>query len=287
MVGGLGGWAANKELNDQFATNLELLTEGGKYNYVAYLLADVNGNSIKLAKYNGLDRVSLSENDEYGYCSLVKATDLVLDRIKVENKTYATITYPKRIERQIWDYPAIREAVVNAILHNDYTSEVPPKFEFFEDRLEITSYGGLMPGMSKEEFFTGFSVPRNKELMRVFRDLDMVEQLGSGVPRILKSYGRECFTFTENFLRMSFPIALPLTDQVTDQVRELIKVMSGDMDREEIQRKLGLLHRGNFRTAYLKPALDAGFIEMTIPDKPNSRLQKYRLTVFGKRLKDK
>ena len=58
---------ANKTLNQQFASNLELLTEEGKYNYVAYLLADVNGMSVKVAKYDGLDRVDLMENNEYGY----------------------------------------------------------------------------------------------------------------------------------------------------------------------------------------------------------------------------
>jgi predicted HTH transcriptional regulator len=57
---------AKKTLNQQFASNLELLTEEGQYNYVA--LADVNGMSIKVAKYNGLDRVDLIENNEYGYC---------------------------------------------------------------------------------------------------------------------------------------------------------------------------------------------------------------------------
>jgi predicted HTH transcriptional regulator len=201
----------------------------------------------------------------------------------------------------MWDNPAIREAVVNAILHNDYTTEVPPKFEFFEDRFEITSYGGLMPGMSQEEFFTGFSMPRNKELMRVFRDLDMVEQLGLGVPRILKSYGRECFTFTENFLRMSFPAAQPLTDQVTgqdagqvtgqdtgqvtEQVEKLVGAITGEMNGQDIQAKLNLMGRANFRQRYLKPALDAGLIEITLPDKPNSRLQKYRLTALGEQLK--
>ena len=91
-------------------------------------------------------------------------------------------------------------------MHNDFTGEVPPKFEIFPDRIEITSAGGLPEGLSQEEFFLGFSVPRNKELIRVFKDLGMVEQLGSGVPRILESYGRECFTFSENFLRMVFPI---------------------------------------------------------------------------------
>jgi predicted HTH transcriptional regulator len=61
---------ANKTLNQQFASNLELLTEDGQYNYVAYLLADVNGTSIKVAKYDGLDRVDLTENNEYGIARL-------------------------------------------------------------------------------------------------------------------------------------------------------------------------------------------------------------------------
>jgi ATP-dependent DNA helicase RecG len=95
--------------------------------------------------------------------------------------------------------------------------EVPPKFEIFPDRIEITSAGGLPEGLSQEEFFEGFSVPRNKELMRVFKDLGMVEQLGSGVPRILESYKRECFTFTDNFLRMTFPIIGGQVDILTNR----------------------------------------------------------------------
>lgn len=195
----------NKTLNQQFASNLELLTEAGQYNYVAYLLADTNGMSVKVAKYNGLDRVELMENNEYGYCSLVKATKQVLDKIEVENTTLAKITPKEREEKRLWNPVALREAVINAIVHNDYTSEVPPKFEFFDDRIEITSFGSLPQGMTESEFFEGYSVPRNKELMRVFRDLDLVEHLGSGVPRILRSYGKECFKSTENFLRMTFP----------------------------------------------------------------------------------
>lgn len=173
------------------------------------------------------------------------------------------------------------------MIHNDYTSEVPPKFEFFDDRIEITSFGSLPQGMTEKEFFEGYSVPRNKELMRVFRDLDLVEHLGSGVPRILRTYGKECFKFTENFLRMTFPVSEQVTEQVTEQVKELVKILDKEMDRQEIQNKLGLFHRGNFRSNYLKPALDLGFIEMTIPDKPNSSLQKYRLTILGKQLKGK
>ena len=59
------------------------------------------------------------------------------------------------------------------------------------------------------------------------------------------------------------------------------------MDRKEIQEKLNLSDRENIRSKYIKPALDSEIIEMTTPDKPNSRLQKYRLTLLGKQLKDK
>lgn len=62
-------------------------------------------------------------------------------------------------------------AVINAIVHNDYTLEVPPKFEFFDDRIEITSFGSLPQGMTEKEFFEGYSVPRNKELMRVYLEI--------------------------------------------------------------------------------------------------------------------
>jgi len=210
----------NKTLNQQFASNLELLTEDGLYNYVAYLLADVNGMSVKVAKYDGLDRVDLMENNEYGYCSLIKATKQVLDKIDLENKTLAKITHKEREEKRLWNPVALREAVINAIVHNDYTSEVPPKIEFFDDRIEITSFGSLPQGMTENEFFEGYSVPRNKELMRVFRDLELVEHLGSGVPRILRSYGKECFKFTENFLRMTFPVLKPLESKSEDDYLE-------------------------------------------------------------------
>ena len=78
-----------------------------------------------------------------------------------------------------------------------------------------------------------------------------------------------------------------MTFPVTEQVKELIRVIDKEMERQEIQTRLGLFHRENFRSNYLRPALENGFIEMTITDKPNSRLQKYRLTILGKQLKGK
>lgn len=202
------------ELNDKFAANLELLNEDGVYNYVAYLMSDRNSTSIKVAKYKGTSRVDLIESNEYGYCSLVKAVKQVLDKIELENKTNTKITSKEREANRLWNPIALREAIINAFVHNDYSNEVPPKFEIFDDRIEITSAGGLPEALSHEEFFEGFSVPRNKEIMRIYKDLELVEHLGSGIPRILKSYTRECFQFSANFLRMSFPSMIPADETI-------------------------------------------------------------------------
>ena len=195
-----------KTLNEQFAKNLELLNEDGDYNYVAYLMNDINNISVRVARYAGTNQVDLVQNEEYGHESLIKATQQVLDKLNLENRTFTKITYKQRIERRLWNPVALREAVINAFVHNDYTYEVAPKFEIFKDRLVITSCGGLPYSISQEEFFLGTSIPRNKELMRIFRDVELVEHLGSGIPRILQSYPKESFKFMENTLRVIFPI---------------------------------------------------------------------------------
>lgn len=75
--------------------------------------------------------------------------------------------------------------------------------------------------------------------------------------------------------------------QVTPQVKQLLKVIKNEMSRNELQQALGLKDRKSFRERYLQPALSGGLIEMTIPDKPNSSLQEYRLTIQGKRIKSR
>jgi Predicted transcriptional regulator containing an HTH domain and an uncharacterized domain shared with the mammalian protein Schlafen len=197
--------STNLHLNNQFKRSLDLMTKSDEYNYAAYLLSDDNGVSIKVAKYAGTDKVDLIENEEYGYCSIIKATKNVLEKLNIENKTYAKITSSTRIEKSMIDKSALREAVINAIVHNDYSREVPPLFEIFSDRLMITSYGGLVSGLSEIDFFNCRSMPRNRELMRVFKDIGLVEHLGSGMNRILNAYDTSVFELTPNFLIVTFP----------------------------------------------------------------------------------
>lgn len=182
-----------------------MLTPDGKYNHVAYLLADENGVSVKVAKYAGRDKVDLIENEEYGYCSLIKAAHRVLDKFEIENVTRTKITGKERIDRTLVGRVPLREAIINAIVHNDYTREIPPVFEIFSDRIEITSDGGLIYGQSEEDFFSFASMPRNRELMRAFKDVGLVEQLGSGMSRILKEYDKSIFSISPRSIKVVFP----------------------------------------------------------------------------------
>jgi ATP-dependent DNA helicase RecG len=292
-------------LNHAFMKNLDMLTPEGKPNYAAYLLADDNGTSLQVAKYADATRVNLIENRDFGRCSLVKALKSILERMDVENTIFTRIGYPLREEREMIDSTAMREAVINAIVHNDYSYGATPKFEFFSDRLEITSMGGLPYGVDEEDFFSGFSVPRNKEIMRVLRDLEIVEHLGSGIPRILKAYGKKAFEIRKSFVRVILPYAKPfgkqeqtsappisnagqVTGQVTGQVDPWVQgallFCSEPRKSAEIQTVIGISHRETFQRNYLKRLLQEGLLEKTIPDKPNSRLQKYRLTEKGRAL---
>ena len=191
------------DVGDNFEKQLDFFTADGKYNYLAYLLADENRVSIKVAKYASDDVDELMENYEFGYCSLIKATHRVLEKFITENKIFAKITYQERKEQPMYDYKAVREVIINAIVHNDWSNEYPPKFEFFSDRLEISSFGGIQNEFTEEEFLQGYSAPKNPELMRVFKDLELVEHLGTGIRRILKRYDKSIYHFFSHFIRVS------------------------------------------------------------------------------------
>lgn len=193
------------EISDNFLQQLNLFTEDNKYNYIAYLLSDNNGISIKVATYSGTDSYDLIENEEFGYCSLIKSTKFIIDKFNLVNRTFTKITSRERQEQEMFDKVAVREAIVNAIVHNRWEREVSPRFEIFSDHISITSSGGLSENLTKEEFLKGYSSPVNPELMRVFKDLNLVEQLGTGIRRILKYYNEDIYVFTPNFIKVDIP----------------------------------------------------------------------------------
>lgn len=259
-------------INNNFLRQLDLYTDDGKYNYNAYLLADNNSISIRFGKYDGTNSVNLIENEDFGNCSIIKATKNILNKLEIENKTFTKIEYPERKEIKMYDYVAVREAVVNAIVHNDWSNEYSPKFEIFSDRLVISSNGGIQDNTTKEEFLEGFSLPKNKELMKVFNDLDLVEQMGTGIIRILQSYKKESFEFFPNFIRVTFPFNENKfktskneiqNNNLTETQNNIIGLMldSPSITQETLARFLDV----NIRTIQrnIKILIDMGLVERT------------------------
>ena len=261
-------------LNDNFLRSLELLTDDGQLNYAAYLLADENGNSMKLAKYAGNDRYELISNNEYGYCCLLTATQKVLDKLDVENKVSTVITPTGRHDTPQWNKIAIREALINAVVHNDYSYGAPSKVELFSDHLEITSIGRIPDGLSKEDFFNGVSLPRNKELMRVFRDVEMVEALGSGMLRIMRTYGRENFEFGDNFIR--FKVKYGDLGHDTENVLE----SQGDV-RKDVRKEL--TERQSIIMDLIKENVRIGIEEMSVKMSVNEKTVRRDINILKQR----
>ena len=190
---------------DFFLRNLGLYTEDDRFNYAAYLMSDNNGNSVKVARFRGTEKLDILERNEFGRCCLIKSAYQVLDKLKVINTTVVRVGgEAARKEIRLVDKDALREAVLNAIIHNDYINGSYPLFEIYDDHLVVTSTGGLPVGLTEDEFYRGLSHPRNRELMRIFSDMDLCEQLGSGMKKILRAYPKDIFDISDHFISVHF-----------------------------------------------------------------------------------
>ena len=187
-----------------FEQNLRLRNLDGRYNLLAELLSDTNHVSFIFAKFKGFNKATFSERSDYGNRCIVLAYESMKERLKLEN-ICKTITYPRpRKDIYLYDMDAVNEALVNAVIHNDYRI-TEPQVSFFADRLEILSHGGLPLGLTKEEFFAGISKPRNEHLMDIFKRLGIVEHTGHGVPTIVAKYGKEAIEISDHLINIVIP----------------------------------------------------------------------------------
>ena len=178
---------------------------------------------------------------------------------------------------------------------------------FFDDRIEVENPGILLPGLTIEDMKQGVSRIRNPVIARVFRELNLIEQWGSGVRRIFEQAEElklpapqivEIGMHVRFIVRLTTPILIP--PKVTRAVkgfesgaqsgaqsnRILFALSDTPLSSQEIALVMDLETKSGALKRSLKQLLAQELIEYTLPDKPNSRLQKYRLTEKGKRMKD-
>jgi ATP-dependent DNA helicase RecG len=234
---------------------------------------------------------------------LARMTREALGYIQRNYLIETVIKHPDRAEAtRVWNFPyaAIEEAVVNAVYHRSYEEREPIEVRISHDELTVLSFPGPDRSIRMEDLKVGRAVSRryrNRRIGEFLKELEMTEGRSTGIPKILKEMaanGSPAPLFETDDDRLSFVIRLPrhplalapspqVTAQVTAQVGALLDRLNGEMSRQAIQDAVGLTHREHFRKTYLAPALEAGVIEMTQPDKPNSRSQRYRLTDAGRR----
>lgn len=285
----------------QVLENLHLIKNGYMTNAGAWLLArDIlkfnSSGNVSCALFMGTTKTRILDRKDFNedvYSNYQNAVNYLLDKLNTE----FIIKAVGRDERLELPEEALREAVVNAVAHRDYRSTANVQIYIFQDRVEIVSPGGLPAGMTRE-LLGKKSIPRNPLLFGMLYRMNAVEHVGSGIKRIRQAckdyqvsepvFEIDDFWFTLSFTRTiatgqdTPQDAGQVTGQVTGQVEKLVTVITSEMTRNDLQTELHISHRDYFMEAYIKPALDLDFIEMTIPDKPTSKNQKYRLTRKGR-----
>lgn len=170
---------------------LGLINEEGLYTNLALLLSDQCPHIIKAATFSGKDREEFQDRREFTG-SLLKQLNEAYSYLDLRNQTKATFQGLYRTDRRDYSERSIREALLNAIEHRDYSFMAPTLISVFPDRLEFVSYGGLAAGAQMEDILNGLSVCRNRNLANVFYRLELVEAYGTGLARIRNAYaGRE------------------------------------------------------------------------------------------------
>ncbi len=183
---------------------------------------------VQCGRFIGRDKADIFDHMEL-HDHLPQAVDSIMLFLKKHAMRGADFSEIRR--KDVWSIPLgiLREAVINALVHTDYSQRgAPIRIAFFDDRIEIENPGILLPGMTIDDMRQGVSKIRNHVIARVFRELNLIEQWGSGIPRILreaKELGLPDLQIMEIGMRMRLIVRLAEqieiqreTEQVTQQV---------------------------------------------------------------------
>lgn len=207
--------------NDKFEENLGLLNNNKKYNLMAELLADKNDLSIKVVTFAGTDKTVMLKRTEYGGKCLLLSVNNVLEYMESINETKVKVGGIQRQEEKYFDFSSFKEAWMNACVHTKWSEEIPPAVYIYDDRIEIVSNGGLPSALTKEDFFAGISKPINKRLLKIFNDLDYIDQTGHGIPLIVKNYGKNAFYISEHTVIVTIPLNKELLESAENKAKKI------------------------------------------------------------------
>ena len=317
------------ELWQQFAQSANLSTTQTLPDTLGLLGLMTNGMIVHAGAWMLSDKISRWTPSAEVVCSLFmgRTNQQIIDRkffntplqlviddcMKYIKSKLNSVVKPSEIqETEQLELPedALREAVVNAIVHRDYRSTGCTEVKIYMDRLEIVSPKTSSTIQHNQDFQTTRSIPQNPLLFEMFRRMGLVNGTGKGLQKIYKccrDYGTKSpdIQVSSDKFKIVFPrnnqhdsvktlhvrsdfsphVESHVGIEVSQKVQTVIGKMEQEHTRAEIVELLHLRDRIYVMKEYIHPAIEAGLIEMTKPDKPRSRMQKYRLTVAGKQFK--
>ena len=226
--------------NDELFTNLALI------------ISDQCTHTTKVAVFGDDSNTTFKDNKEFGGSVFTQLED-TFNYLMLCNRTQATFKGLERIEKQDYPEEALREALLNALVHRDYSFSGSIIINVNDERMEFISIGGLLPGLSTDDIRIGISQPRNKNLAEMFHRLRLIESYGTGIRRIYKLYEncpvQPVIEATPNAFKMVLPNMNAVSDAVikpetliTPQMKKVLDYISkhGQITDETIQTLLGI-----------------------------------------------
>lgn len=255
----------NLDFGPEQKKTLALIGKDGLYNNLAFLLSEECKHTIKIAVFQGRDSSVFRDRKEFSG-SVLKQLEDAYAFLDIHNGTKASID--GLVRKDTRDYPeqAIREALLNSIIHRDYLFSGSTIINIYEDNMEFISLGGLVSGLSLESVFLGASQSRNPGLAAVFYRLGLVESYGTGIRKIMRLYENEPapeFKATEGVFYVKLRnrnVKPPVRRKESDKqlVYDLIRD-KGEVSRKDVEM---VLDSGTTKAyEYLKSFCDKGIVQ--------------------------
>lgn len=233
---------------------LGIMTHDGVYTNLGLLLSDQCVHTIKVAAFEGTTQNQFKDRQEFSG-SLFRQMEEVYNYIDFRNQTHSTFQKLYRIDQR--DYPevAVRETLLNLLVHREYSFRASTFISFYEDRLEFTSIGGLVSGVTLNDVMLGISVCRNARLANVFYRLELIEAYGTGIQKIMAAYAGTGKKPEIEISDNAFKIILPnlnahqgqeqqTADKEADVAQEDVIIRlakeKGSFTRKDMEKELGI-----------------------------------------------
>lgn len=209
---------------------LGMISADGIYSNVALLLSDQCPSAIKAATFSGEDKGSFQDRREFDG-SLFQQMEELYSYLDMRNQTKATFDGLYRIDTRDYPEDALREALLNSLVHRDYSFRASTLVSVYADRIEFVSVGGLPSGIELDDIMLGLSVCRNPKLAAIFYRLQLIEAYGTGMPKIMNAYTETELKPKIEVSSNAFKITLPNRNTGANHTETLVGTLKSEEKR--------------------------------------------------------